>query len=431
MKPIELSEELNCSLQNALEIIQCAKASQAVSADSIAAVDEAGVATCVAASSCRSSSDNDNSNRNSGSANTSSSTSASSHTSARDLFAKAAGSSPIITFCKTLDRILGGGVPIGQITEFCGVPGVGKTQLGIQLALNAQIPLCFNGKGGEAVYIDTEGSFMVERCQEMAAEISKHLMKIAKQQQGRVAKQQQQQSGSVDPMLVTASEDMMLSAIETTPEKLLEGVNVYRAHDQSEVISIINLLPAFLKQRPKVRIIVIDSIAFHFRQDLNDTANRSRVLSSLAQNLNKIAHEFDVAIVVVNHVTTKFLSRQLSAGGGNAHSAASAVGGSTASTSSDSLQDAQRLVPALGEQWSHCVTNRVMLHWRGGTVRQATLVKSPFLPSATADYRVCERGIRDVSATVNANSNNAQKQSQPSESMPEQAAKRMRPSGGN
>lgn len=35
----------------------------------------------------------------------------------------------IITFCSALDEILGGGVPLGKITEICGPPGVGKTQL--------------------------------------------------------------------------------------------------------------------------------------------------------------------------------------------------------------------------------------------------------------------------------------------------------------
>ena len=33
------------------------------------------------------------------------------------------------------------------------MPGVGKTQLGIQLAVNAQIPPAFGGLGGRAVYI--------------------------------------------------------------------------------------------------------------------------------------------------------------------------------------------------------------------------------------------------------------------------------------
>ena len=46
----------------------------------------------------------------------------------------------IITFCRAIDIMLGGGVPIGQITELVGLPGIGKTQMCIQLALNVQLP---------------------------------------------------------------------------------------------------------------------------------------------------------------------------------------------------------------------------------------------------------------------------------------------------
>lgn len=35
----------------------------------------------------------------------------------------------IVTFSSQLDAALGGGVPVGRMTEVCGVPGVGKTQL--------------------------------------------------------------------------------------------------------------------------------------------------------------------------------------------------------------------------------------------------------------------------------------------------------------
>ena len=38
-----------------------------------------------------------------------------------------------------------------------GVPGVGKTQLGMQLALDVQLPAVFAGLAGAAVYIDTGG----------------------------------------------------------------------------------------------------------------------------------------------------------------------------------------------------------------------------------------------------------------------------------
>jgi RAD51-like protein 2 len=33
-----------------------------------------------------------------------------------------------VTFSAGVDGMLGGGVPLGKITEICGAPGVGKTQ---------------------------------------------------------------------------------------------------------------------------------------------------------------------------------------------------------------------------------------------------------------------------------------------------------------
>ncbi|CAG8828148.1 18439_t:CDS:2, partial [Dentiscutata erythropus] len=37
----------------------------------------------------------------------------------------------IPTFCNGIDRLLGGkGVALGKIVEFCGIPGIGKTQMG-------------------------------------------------------------------------------------------------------------------------------------------------------------------------------------------------------------------------------------------------------------------------------------------------------------
>lgn len=35
----------------------------------------------------------------------------------------------IVTFSSKVDEMLGGGVAMGKITEFCGAPGIGKTQL--------------------------------------------------------------------------------------------------------------------------------------------------------------------------------------------------------------------------------------------------------------------------------------------------------------
>lgn len=84
----------------------------------------------------------------------------------------------ITTSCSDLDKILGGGISCRDVTEigkppisfteigkqqvivliFClfsagGVPGIGKTQIGIQLSVNVQIPREFGGLGGKAIYI--------------------------------------------------------------------------------------------------------------------------------------------------------------------------------------------------------------------------------------------------------------------------------------
>lgn len=62
----------------------------------------------------------------------------------------------IATFSRDLDMLLGGGVPIGSLFEICGAPGVGKTQLCMQLAVSVQLPAAFGGLGGQSLYIDCE-----------------------------------------------------------------------------------------------------------------------------------------------------------------------------------------------------------------------------------------------------------------------------------
>ena len=48
---------------------------------------------------------------------------------ALDLLHSAQDQLPIVTFAEQLDVLLGGGVPLVKMTEFCGAPGVGKTQI--------------------------------------------------------------------------------------------------------------------------------------------------------------------------------------------------------------------------------------------------------------------------------------------------------------
>jgi len=44
-------------------------------------------------------------------------------TSALDLLRRAVAWKPVPSLCQALDRLCNGGVPVGQVTEFCGIPG--------------------------------------------------------------------------------------------------------------------------------------------------------------------------------------------------------------------------------------------------------------------------------------------------------------------
>lgn len=46
----------------------------------------------------------------------------------------------------------------------------------------------------------------------------------------------------------------------------------------------------------QVRLVVVDSIASHFRHDFDDMGLRNRILSGLAQNLIKVAVEDNIAV---------------------------------------------------------------------------------------------------------------------------------------
>mmetsp|Transcript_20297 Transcript_20297/g.40262 ORF Transcript_20297/g.40262 Transcript_20297/m.40262 type:complete len:301 (-) Transcript_20297:150-1052(-) len=242
----------------------------------------------------------------------------------------------------------------------------------MQLAVDVQIPEAFNGVGGECIYIDTEGSFMVERALQMSGSVATHLGSICRH--------------SSRPAQVEAAAELA-----DNPEAFLRGIHVMRVHDHTEQLAAVANLPALLKENPKVRLVVIDSIAFHFRHGVSsvDFGKRARLLTSMAQKLNELAHKQSVAVVLMNQMTTK-----VEAGGG---------GGS-------------RLVPALGESWAHAATHRLTLFWARATAarsllvgqqggegaldnnpeRLAKLIKSSCKAEGVVRYTVNAKGVRDV-----------------------------------
>ncbi|XP_051224683.1 DNA repair protein RAD51 homolog 3 [Lolium perenne] len=253
----------------------------------------------------------------------------------------------ISTGSSDLNGILGGGIHCKEVTEIGGVPGVGKTQLGIQLAINVQIPMDYGGLGGKAVYIDTEGSFMVERVYQIAEGCISDIMEYFPYHHDKSSSGQ----GNLQP------------------ERFLAGIYYFRICSYTEQIAVINYLEKFLGEHKDVRIVIIDSVTFHFRQDFDDLALRTRVLSGLSLKLMKLSKTYNLAVVLLNQVTTKF------------------------------TEGSFQLTLALGDSWSHSCTNRLILYWKGNE-RCAYLDKSPSLPVASTPYAVTSKGVRDA-ATPN------------------------------
>jgi len=172
----------------------------------------------------------------------------------------------ISTGSKNLDNLLGGkGVETKAITEAYGAYGSGKTQLGLQLAVNVQLPIEKGGANGKAVFIDTEGTFRPERIKQIA------------------------------------------EAIGATPEKVLKNIFVARAFNADHQILLIDKIGEMIKNEEPIKIVIIDSLTAHFRAEYAGRgmlADRQQKLNKYLHNLMRLAETYNLAIYVTNQVLT-------------------------------------------------------------------------------------------------------------------------------
>jgi len=182
--------------------------------------------------------------------------------SAVDIYESRKGISQCMTGSEEFDRVLGGGIETGVITELIGEYSTGKTQICFTLSVLAQLPVEEGGLDGNVCFIDTEGTFIPERIKQIA------------------------ETRGLDP------------------EEILGGVLVARAYNSEHQISLIDGLPEVCMDND-VKLVVVDSMIGHFRGEYIGRSNlpeRQQKLGHCLGSLLRIAEAFNLAVVLTNQV---------------------------------------------------------------------------------------------------------------------------------
>lgn len=188
------------------------------------------------------------------------------YVSAEDVWEKRKNLSRITASAKSIDELLGGGIETGGMTEIFGEYRTGKTQICHQLCINVQLPKSEGGLDGNALYIDTEGTFRPERLIQMA------------------------------------------EAKGMDPHDVLKHVFTARAYNSRHQAILIKDAHQKIAEN-NIKLIIVDSLISHFRSEYigrGTLANRQQLLNQHIHDLMRLADIYpDLAVVVTNQVQAK------------------------------------------------------------------------------------------------------------------------------
>ncbi len=171
-----------------------------------------------------------------------------------------------VGFCSTgsasLDGLLGGGVETGSITEFFGAFGSGKSQICHTASALCHLPPKEGGLGGRAIYVDTEGTFRVNRLGEIV------------------------RSRGIDK------------------DEALDSILYCRAFNVPHLEAVVRSLGGHVRKND-ARLVVVDSVINLFRSEFigrETLAERQQRLNILMHRLHNLAEVYGIAVIITNQV---------------------------------------------------------------------------------------------------------------------------------
>ncbi|XP_037791736.1 DNA repair protein RAD51 homolog A-like [Penaeus monodon] len=186
-------------------------------------------------------------------------------TTATEFHQKRADLVQLTTGSKELDKLLGGGIETGSITEIFGEFRTGKTQLCHTLAVTCQLPLEMGGGEGKCLYIDTEGTFRPER-------------------------------------LLAVADKFGLNGAD-----VLDNVAYARAYNSDHQTQLL-IQAAAMMAESRYALCIVDSAMALYRTDYagrGELSARQIHLARFLRMLLRLADEFGVAVVITNQVVAQ------------------------------------------------------------------------------------------------------------------------------
>ncbi|KAM0719973.1 hypothetical protein Q7P37_004108 [Cladosporium fusiforme] len=236
----------------------------------------------------------------------------------------------ISTGSRQWDSILNEGFQSGSINEVYGEFRCGKTQLSHTMAVIAQLPKEKGGAEGRVAVIDTEGTWRPERIKQISERFG--------------------------------------IGHEAANENILY-VRAENSEDQHEMLC--SLAEPFASGQ--YRLLIIDSIMAHFRNDFHGRGELNERQGKLGQHLRKLsqmAEEFNITVLIINQVQSD-------------------PGASALFASADGRK------PIGGHVLAHASTTRILLRKGRGEERVAKVIDSPDCAEKEATYIITTGGIND------------------------------------
>ncbi|RHN75871.1 putative ATP diphosphatase [Medicago truncatula] len=251
------------------------------------------------------------------------------------------------TQLKGLDEALCGGIPFGVVTELVGPPGIGKTQFCLKLSLLASLPVNYGGLDGRVIYIDVESKFSSKRLIEIGTKSFPeifHKKGMAQEMAGRIL--------------------------------------ILRPTSLSEFAESLQRIKVSLLQQ-QVKLLIIDSMAALVLGEHDCGASRQQALGWHVSFIKSLAEFSRIPIVLTNQVRSHVGDESLMY----------SFQAQSRSTKGDiPVTFDSHLVAALGINWAHAVTIRLVLESKSGK-RFIKLAKSPMSPPLAFPFHITSSGI--------------------------------------